>query len=40
MDKIEQLKEQELIKIENNHISLTRQGRFLGNEVFEAFLLD
>ena len=38
--KIEQLKEQELIKIENNHISLTRQGRFLGNEVFEAFLLD
>ena len=24
----------------NNHISLTRQGRFLGNEVFEAFLLD
>lgn len=38
--KIEQLKKQEFIKIENNHISLTRHGRFLGNEVFEAFLLD
>jgi putative oxygen-independent coproporphyrinogen III oxidase len=39
-DKIEQLKKQGLIKIENGYISLTHHGRFLGNEVFEAFLLD
>ena len=38
--KIEQLKEQELIKIEDNYISLTHQGRFLGNEVFQAFLYE
>lgn len=38
--KMEQLKKQELIQVENDYISLTRHGRFLGNEVFEAFLLD
>ncbi|WP_338470307.1 radical SAM family heme chaperone HemW [Niallia sp. XMNu-256] len=38
--KIELLKKQGLIIIENDHIFLTRHGRFLGNEAFEAFLLD
>ncbi len=38
--KIDHLINQGLIINENDHLFLTRHGRFLGNEVFEAFLLD
>ncbi len=39
-DKVNELEKRDLIMIENDHICLTRHGRFLGNEAFEAFLLD
>lgn len=35
---IEELSEKELLQVKDGFISLTRQGRFLGNEVFQAFL--
>ncbi|WP_428909181.1 radical SAM family heme chaperone HemW [Niallia sp. Krafla_26] len=38
--KLKELKEKGLLTIENGYIFLTRHGRFLGNEAFEAFLLD
>ncbi|MHC0035854.1 radical SAM family heme chaperone HemW [Pseudoneobacillus sp. C159] len=30
--------ERNLLKVTDNHITLTRQGRFLGNEVFQSFI--
>lgn len=39
-EKIISLEKNKLIQINNDFISLTRKGRFLGNEVFEAFLID
>jgi oxygen-independent coproporphyrinogen-3 oxidase len=36
---IQELKGRGLIEIEGDRIRLTKQGRFLGNEVFEAFLI-
>lgn len=39
-EKIETLVEKKLININHGYIFLTRQGRFLGNEVFEEFLLN
>lgn len=36
---LHELKERRLIKFEGDFIQLTRKGRFLGNEVFQAFLL-
>lgn len=35
---IKDLQEKGLIEVENNHVRLTKQGRFLGNEVFQTFL--
>lgn len=36
---IEEMTERDLLEIHNDHIRLTEKGRFLGNEVFQAFLL-
>jgi putative oxygen-independent coproporphyrinogen III oxidase len=35
---IQEVKERNLIDIADNHIFLTRKGRFLGNEVFQSFI--
>jgi putative oxygen-independent coproporphyrinogen III oxidase len=37
-DEISQLEEKDLIKVSDGYIFLTYRGRFLGNEVFQAFL--
>ncbi|MBB6445969.1 radical SAM family heme chaperone HemW [Bacillus benzoevorans] len=37
-EQIEELSEKKWIQVTGGYISLTRQGRFLGNEVFQAFL--
>lgn len=37
-EEITKLKDSELIEIEGDYIRLTKQGRFLGNEVFQTFL--
>ena len=37
-DQLSKLLEQQLITIENNHIRLTKKGRFLGNDVFMEFI--
>ncbi|MBP2241686.1 oxygen-independent coproporphyrinogen-3 oxidase [Cytobacillus eiseniae] len=37
-DEIHDLSNRELIVIANDHIQLTKKGRFLGNEVFQSFL--
>lgn len=39
-DVLEKLLKEELIEIQEDHIRLTHQGTFLGNEVFRSFLLD
>ncbi|WP_262316465.1 radical SAM family heme chaperone HemW [Lacticaseibacillus parakribbianus] len=39
-DLIDRLKEQQLLKEVAGRLSLTNQGMFLGNEVFQQFLLD
>ena len=39
-DIIEDLLEQELIQLTTEGIALTHQGKFLGNNVFQAFLLE
>ena len=36
---IEDLIKKDLLKVNEDHIALTKQGRFLGNEAFQAFLL-
>ena len=36
---IEQLQKRGLLEINGDYIRLTRKGHFLGNEVFQAFLL-
>ncbi|MEI4769491.1 radical SAM family heme chaperone HemW [Psychrobacillus sp. FJAT-51614] len=35
---LEELQQKGFIIIENNHVKLTRRGRFVGNEVFQYFL--
>ena len=37
---IEELLEQELIQLTTEGIALTHKGKFLGNNVFQAFLLE
>jgi putative oxygen-independent coproporphyrinogen III oxidase len=37
-DAIQEVKKRNLIEIVNGHIFLTRQGKFLGNEVFQSFI--
>jgi putative oxygen-independent coproporphyrinogen III oxidase len=37
-EELEKLTGQGLISFEDNHVKLTRRGRFLGNEVFQSFL--
>lgn len=37
-EELEKLTGQGLISFEENHVKLTRRGRFLGNEVFQSFL--
>ena len=37
---IEELLEQELIQLTIEGIALTHKGKFLGNNVFQAFLLE
>ena len=39
-DIIEELLEQELIQMTPEGIALTHKGKFLGNNVFQAFLLE
>ena len=39
-DIIEDLLEQELIQLTTEGIALTHKGKFLGNNVFQAFLLE
>ncbi|GAA0341013.1 radical SAM family heme chaperone HemW [Bacillus carboniphilus] len=39
-ESINELTEKELVMIENDFIFLSKKGRFLGNEVFQAFLQD
>ncbi len=39
-DEIRELTEKDLIEISDGFIRLTKKGRFLGNEVFQAFILD
>lgn len=36
---IKEMTERDLLEIHDDHIRLTEKGRFLGNEVFQAFLL-
>ncbi len=36
---IEDLIKKDLLKVNEDHIALTKRGRFLGNEAFQAFLL-
>jgi len=38
-DAISEMVERKLLEIEDNRIKLTKEGRFLGNEVFQSFLL-
>lgn len=38
-NQIDQLKKKKLIDVNDGYIFLTQQGRFLGNEAFQAFLL-
>ena len=35
---IEEMTQKELLKVEDSYIRLTQKGKFLGNEVFQAFL--
>ena len=37
-DELEELIQKGFIEIENDHVKLTRRGRFVGNEVFQYFL--
>lgn len=37
---IKTLQQKGLLKLEDNHLRLTRQGTFLGNEVFQSFLFN
>ncbi|GFH40866.1 coproporphyrinogen III oxidase [Lactococcus insecticola] len=39
-DIADKLIQKQLLKLENDHIFMTRQGLMLGNDVFEAFILD
>lgn len=39
-EEITGLTERGLLKVEDNHLRLTREGTFLGNEVFRSFLFD
>lgn len=39
-NEIQVLQQRELLKLEDNHLRLTRQGTFLGNEVFQSFLFN
>jgi len=38
-DAISEMVERKLLEIVDNRIKLTKEGRFLGNEVFQSFLL-
>jgi coproporphyrinogen III oxidase-like Fe-S oxidoreductase len=39
-EELDTLLDRQLIKLEDNHIRLTKKGVFLGNEVFRSFLKD